>query len=334
MSENNIEELNDNLDEKGGNSAVSADKVKVNYLNFNGDRFKSEPQKAEDVKNTKDMEKYLRDTNAMMEEIKEDETKLGKSVRRQEVLVERIVSIGNSSKKNTDKLTKRQTTNDLREEQKINQLNEDLVAKLSELDEKRAELETAVPSNMDAKMTFVQSAEGQALINQLLVDSLAENNEELVALAKNMIERDVINEDPKSGFSDLIEKLAEKHEFLVTAGGDGEEPKTLHISKSLTYTAAMGDEIYLTSFFADPYASSGHGLLINNEAGSTFKLSQRVGPEITDVQFNFFEVAENGLSQISRASGIKFEGNTLQFSYLVDKEEVSWTINGGISLKK
>jgi len=318
---------------KGG---VSATKVEVNYLNFE-DRFKSEPQQAEDVTTTKDMEKYLRDTNTMMELVKEDETKLEKSVKRQEILTERIVNIGSTARRNTDKLTKSQQKNNTREEEKISQLNEDLGVKLNDLETKRNSLSKSVPSNMDEKIEWIQSEEGQTLINQLLVDSLAQNNDELVTLAQTMVERDVINEDPKSGFTELIERLADKHEFLVAEGGiDDMMSKFLHISKQASYLAGMSTEgnaigkQYSTSFLNDPYASTGYSLLISDnmtEGGKTYKLSQRTGldAEFASQEFNFYEV--DGFSNIERASRLKFEGNTLNFSYQGQNGEETWTIN-------
>lgn len=319
---------------------VSATKVEVNYLNFE-DRFKSEPQQAEDVTTTKDMEKYLRDTNTMMELVKEDETKLEKSVKRQEILTERIVNIGSTARRNTDKLTKSQQKNNTREEEKISQLNEDLGVKLNDLEQRRNALSESVPSNMDEKIEWIQSEEGQTLINQLLVDSLAQNNDELMTLAQTMVGRDVINEDPKSGFSELIERLADKHEFLVAEGGRDDMiaiPLFQHISKEASYLAGMSTEgnafgkVHSTSLFDDPYASTGYGLLISDnmtEGGKTYKLSQRVGLDVDlgITEFNFFEIGEDGFTHISRATKLRFEGNTLNFSYQGQNGEETWTIN-------
>ena len=199
--------------------AVSATKVKVEHLNFNGDRFKSAPQEADDVKTIKEAEKFVSDTNRMMEEVKEEETKLAKSVKRQEILTERITRISSSAQKNAERLTERQEKNNLRETEKINQLNLEVGTKLSELEEKRNQLSEDVPTNMDEKIKFIQSEEGQALINELLVSSLAENNEDLIELAESMVsDRNVINDDPKSEFVEVIEKLQDKHNFLVVRG--------------------------------------------------------------------------------------------------------------------
>tara|TARA_R110001592_G_scaffold67486_6_gene207111 strand:- start:1657 stop:2445 length:789 start_codon:yes stop_codon:yes gene_type:complete len=221
--EDNLEEKKDNL-KSDGEKFVGVSATKVEHLNFNGDRFKSEPQQPDQVADIKTAEKFVSDTNRMMEEVKEDETKLEKSVMRQEILTERITSISNSASANTSKLARRQGTNNTRENQKMEQLNLELSTKLEKLEEKRTQLSTQVPSNMDKKVKFIQSKEGQKLIGELLVDSLAENNEELISLAKLMFEeRDVVNEDPRSQFVELIERLNVKHEFLR----DGEEAEAI-----------------------------------------------------------------------------------------------------------
>jgi len=331
--------------DKRKGDVVSATKVEVKYLNFD-DRFKSEPQQADGVKNTKDMEKFLRDTNTMIEIVKEDETKLAKSVKRQEILTERIVNIGNTAQRNTEKLAKSQEKNNIREEEKIKQLNEELGAKLADLEEKRNSLSETVPSNMDEKIDWVQSEEGQTLINQLLVDSLVENNQVLINLAESMVgERDVLNEDPKSDFTELIERLADKHEFLVAEGGRDDMMDIIsfqHISEEVSYAVGMSTEgnafakVHSTSLFDDPYASTGYGLLISDnmtEGGKTYKLSQRVGLDVDlgIIEFNFFEV--DGFTHISKATKLRFEGNTLNFSYQGQNGEETWTItargNGG-----
>jgi len=226
MSEKIEGNLEGNLDTKKDSlksDSVSATKVKVEHLNFDGDRFKSEPQQAEQVTDVKTAEKFVSDTNRMMEEVKEDETRLEKSVMRQEIFAERITRIGATADENVSKLARRQETNNRREEEKINQLNLELSTKLADLEEKRNKLSRDVPTNMDAKITFIQSEEGQTLIKELLVSSLAENNEDLIELAESMVsDRNVVNEDPKSEFGELIERLADKHNFLVVEGdGDG-----------------------------------------------------------------------------------------------------------------
>ncbi len=318
--------------------AVSTTKVKVEHLNFDGDRFKSEPQQAEQVTDVKTAEKFVSDTNRMMEEVQADEVNLEKSVMRQEIFAERITRIGTTANENVSKLARRQETNNRREEEKINQLNLELSTKLADLEEKRTQLESQVPSDMDAKIAFIQSRGGQELIGELLVDSLAENNDELISLAQSMVgERDVVNEDPKSDFGDLIERLATKHEFLVAEGGrDDMMAQFLHISKEASYSAGMSTEgnvigkAHSTSLFDDPYASTGYGLLISEnrrEGGKTYKLSQRVGLDVDlgIIEFNFFEV--DGFTQRSKATKLRFEGNTLNFSYQGENGEETWTIN-------
>ena len=341
--------LEDNLDTKKDSlktgekiSEVSA--TKVEHLNFDGGRFKSTPQQADKVTDVKTAEKFVSDTNRMMEEVKEDETKLEKSVMRQEILTERITSIGNSASANTSKLARRQETNNRREEEKIEQLNLELSTKLADLEEKRAQLGGHVPGDMDAKIAFIQSRGGQELIEQLLVDSLAENNEELISLAQSMVgERDVINEDPKSEFGELIERLATKHEFLVTEGPNDDMmaiPFYAHISKEASYMATLNTEgtvlgmNFSTRLIDDPYASTGYALGITNKALSlkdskNYKLSQRVGPDVDAgiTEFNFFEIAGDGVTQISRATKLRFEGNTLNFSYQGNDGGETWTIN-------
>jgi hypothetical protein len=228
-----MENLEDNLDEKKSNlksigeKYVGVSATKVEHLNFNGDRFKSEPQQPDQVADIKTAEKFVSDTNRMMEEVKDDETKLEKSVKRQEILTEQIIRIGNSATANTIKLSRRQEANNTRETEKMGQLNLDLSTKLNDLEEKRTQLTSHVPSNMTEKVKFIQSKVGQELIGKLLVDSLAENNEELISLTKLMSEeRDVVNEDPKSQFVELIGRLNVKHEFLVALDSK-EEPKPI-----------------------------------------------------------------------------------------------------------
>ncbi len=227
-----MENLEDNLEEKKDNlemhfddeKYVGVSTTKVEHLNFNGDRFKSEPQQPDQVADIKTAEKFVSDTNRMMEEVKDDETKLEKSVKRQEILTEQITRIGNSATVNTMKLSRRQETNNTRETQKMEQLNLELSTKLNDLELKRDLLETQVPSNMTEKVNFIRSREGQKAIQELLVDSLVENNKELISLAESMSEeRDVVNEDPKSQFVELIERLNAKHNFLELADSK-EEP--------------------------------------------------------------------------------------------------------------
>lgn len=212
-----IDEKKDSL-KADGVSTTSLEKV--THLNFNGDRFKSVPQQADQVADIKTAEKFVSDTNRMMEEVQLDEVNLEKSVMRQEILTKRITGIGTTTNENVSRLSKRQETNNRREIEKMEQLNIDLSGKLVDLEEKRNQLQSQVPHLMDEKITFIQSEVGQKLIEELLVDSLVENNEDLIKLAQAMVkERDVINEDPKSQFGELIEKLSDKHDFLVAEGG-------------------------------------------------------------------------------------------------------------------
>ena len=313
--------------------AVSATKVKVEHLNFNGDRFKSAPQEADDVKTIKEAEKFVSDTNRMMEEVKEEETKLAKSVKRQEILTERITRISSSAQKNAERLTERQEKNNLRETEKINQLNLEVGTKLNELEEKRNQLSEDVPTNMDEKIKFIQSEEGQALINELLVSSLAENNEDLIELAESMVsDRNVINDDPKSEFVEVIEKLQDKHNFLVVEGEVDDMmaiPFIQHISSKVNYVVTMSSggqtrpKVLSTQTIEDIRAGEmadedgSYSLLIYDnmtEGGKTYKLSQRPSKKNNVIQsFDFFEV--EGGSHIEKASRLKFEGNTLKFSY-------------------
>ena len=333
--EGNLEGKKDVL-ESGG-------ELMTTKVTFNPNRFKTAPDEIESVTNKKSAEKFVRDTNKMMEEVKELETGLIQSVKRQEILAGRIFDIGDSTQANSNRLTKRQETNNQREEQKIEQLNEEVGAKLTQLEEKRGTLKESVPTNIEEKIDWIESEEGQNLIGQLLATSLVENNEQLKNLANSMHERDVINEDPKSEYSELITRLGEKHEFLVTEGS-GEK----HISEGFAYEATYtnssldGPAEYSVELFGDEAATNGHGLLISSETFlKNYKLKQKIGQDnLAGVQeFNFFEIDEKSgdlENLISRAENLKFEGNTLEFTYLEETRgmamvEVTWSITASES---
>ena len=60
--EDNLEEKKDNL-KSDGEKSVGVSTTKVEHLNFNGDRFKSEPQQPDQVADIKTAEKFVSDTN-------------------------------------------------------------------------------------------------------------------------------------------------------------------------------------------------------------------------------------------------------------------------------
>lgn len=209
-------------------------KEPVEHLNFRSEKFNTAPQEAESVETVKEMEKYLRDTNAMMEDVEDDNIELEKSLRKQEIIVERMTKVSDSNRSTAASLTKKQSARDEQEEAQFEGLTENLDAHLTLLNEKRGELESKVPTDMNAKVKFVNSIEGQGLIEDLLT-TLGQNNQDLIALATSMVqERNVVTEDPRSEFEEVVTLLQEKHSWVEQGESLGEQNGTIDGSATLT----------------------------------------------------------------------------------------------------
>lgn len=199
---------------KDPNLLRATERVVVEHLNFRSEKFNTAPQEAESVETVKEMEKYLRDTNAMMEDIEVDNIELEKSVKKQEIIVERITKLNLSNQNTASRLSKKQIERDATEVEKFNEIKTDLDGKLAELEENRTLLTEKVPTDMQAKIAFVNSKRGQGLIEDLLA-TLGQNNQDLIALAESMVtERAVVTEDPRTEFEEVVTLLQEKHEWL------------------------------------------------------------------------------------------------------------------------
>lgn len=164
----------------------------------------------------KDLKVYLEETNERMGDLLKDTRELEDSQRKQQVLVKQIEEVDRKNKEVVDRLDRKMEAEISTESLKIGELTTELDSLDTELNDKRATAEELFNGPLGEEMKFVDSEEGQALLEKMTIGSIKSNYLKIKSdINELMDERAVLAVNPwqEQEFSGVADKLNTKYGY-------------------------------------------------------------------------------------------------------------------------
>jgi hypothetical protein len=164
----------------------------------------------------KDLKVYLEETNERMGDLLKDTRELEDSQRKQQVLVKQLEEVDRKNKEVVDRLDNKMEAEISTESLKITELTTELDSLDTDLGEKRTTVEDLFNPQLGHEMEFVDSEEGQALLEKMTIGSIKSNYLKIKSdINELMDERAVLMVNPwqEQEFSGVVDKLNTKYGY-------------------------------------------------------------------------------------------------------------------------
>jgi len=133
------------------------------------------PNKSITKMKDKELKVYLEETNKRMSDLLKDTRELEDSQRKQEVLVKQLEEVDRKNKEVADRLDNKMESEISAEDLKITELTTELDSLDTDLNDKRTTAQELFNGPIGQEMEFVESEEGQALLEKMTIGSIRSN---------------------------------------------------------------------------------------------------------------------------------------------------------------
>ncbi len=208
MSEKEKERINEGVPSADFHTTSTEDNWKLG-----GEREKRKP--LVDLKDIQ-LKVYLEETNERMSDLLKDTRELEDSQRKQEVLVKQIEEVDKKNKEVVDRLDSKMEAEISAESLKITELTTELDSLDADLNEKRKSANDLFRGGLEVEMEFVDSEEGQALLEKMTIGSIKSNYLKIKSDMDELLgERGILLVNPwaEEDFAGVAVKLSTKYGY-------------------------------------------------------------------------------------------------------------------------
>jgi len=159
---------------------------------------------------------YLEETNERMSDLLKDTRELEDSQRKQEVLVKQIEEVDRKNKEVVDRLDDKMEAEISAESLKITELTTELDSLDIDLKDKRVTTQELFNRELGTEMEFVESEEGQALLEKMTIGSIKSNYLKIKSDIEELLnDRAVLMVNPwqEEEFAGVADKLNTKYGY-------------------------------------------------------------------------------------------------------------------------
>lgn len=160
---------------------------------------------------------YLEETNERMSDLLKDNRELEDSQRKQQVLVKQIEEVDRKNKEVIDRLDNKMEAEISTESLKITELTTELDSLDTDLNDKRTTAQELFQGPIGPEMEFVDSEEGQALLEKMTIGSIRSNYLKIKSDIDELLgDRAVLAVNPwqEEEFAGVADKLNTKYGYL------------------------------------------------------------------------------------------------------------------------
>ncbi len=185
------------------------------YDGSKGDGFQKETKNLTKMKDS-ELKVYLEATNERMSDLLKDTRELEDSQRKQQVLVKQIEEVDRKNKEVADRLDDKMEAELVVESSKIKELTTELDSLGTDLNDKRTTTKNLFTPELGAEMQFVDSEEGQALLEKMTVGSIKSNYLKIKSDIDELLgNRGVLSVNPwqEEEFRGVADKLNTKYGY-------------------------------------------------------------------------------------------------------------------------
>ena len=174
------------------------------------------PNKSITKMKDKELKVYLEKTNERMSDLLKDTRELEDSQRKQEVLVKQLEEVDRKNKEVADRLDNKMEAEISTESLKITELTTELDSLDTDLNDKRTTTKELFTSELGAEAQFVDSEEGQKLLEKMTIESIKSNYLKIKSDIDELLgNRGVLSVNPwaEEEFRGVADKLNTKYGY-------------------------------------------------------------------------------------------------------------------------